>query len=466
MAASFADAINLENVTIFILHFRIIPKLSSEPSTTPCKKMSLSSLMKSFRRKKGKSSDNDVFTGLKDEAKKGTTLYKTIQEVEKNFKDIQRIEESVFIMYSDIYGDAKTNNPGKLKSINDRLERIETFLNIGEPKSSLEELAQTSQLQTDNADGIQKNFLNSVSNLPTNEIVDIIRKDVFTELSKKLDDHSKQHKLLNEQLHSFLSDESSSQCSSRGKSSSKSSKKKKRKQRRSNNANQAQSHNSSISGMSSVSSSSNGSLASSVSNQSHSSRQMKIEENEEIAFNFRNQNKILLKLDEEVPQGADLVNEVRKKLKSLSPKSNAISDMMKNINSVNIFSSQKRDILCVKVNPTYRATLLEFIRSNRQREVKFRFMAFLHPRTRLKKKILGKIATKMCQAVPSSACIPRFTHKAQMVLQENAQADKEWKSFDQIMKNKEYTKHLTHEDIATFKDLCQQNGMTPNSLHL
>ena len=198
-------------------------------------------------------------------------------------------------------------------------------------------------------------------------------------------------------------------------------------------------------------SSENGSVSSASSTESHLCSEIS-----EVAFNTRFQNRILVRFDQNFHRNKTLSKRVTEAFKTLAPGANPkkYHAMLEKISKFSNSTTNQTALLLVR--PSSREELINFLRSNRSKETGFRFTSFIHHQTRLKKRVLGTISKKMCEAKPKSACVPRFSLRAYLIVEE-ADGKRNWLTYSEVVKNPLYLDHITEAERDEFREICQDS---------
>ena len=146
---------------------------------------------------------------------------------------------------------------------------------------------------------------------------------------------------------------------------------------------------------------------------------------------------------------------MRKAFRILTSNSINVRDIEAMIKKTSVFSRRGQDTLLIQLRPERRHEMIQLLRSNRTKESGFRFSAFLHKITRKKKFIMGMISKRMCQQKAASGCVPRFTNRAYLVVQEDSQSPRTWLTYHETMTDPTYFGHLTLEQQQTVKNVCR-----------
>ena len=170
----------------------------------------------------------------------------------------------------------------------------------------------------------------------------------------------------------------------------------------------------------------------------------------EVAFNTKYQNRILLKLDPGFHANKSLKNRLINSLKVLSPGCN-INELLNAVEEMSVFSKRDKNILLLELRPSYRNDFLSFLKEHRTKESQFKFISFIHHTTRLKKNVLGHISKKMCNEVKGRACVPRYSLRANLVIQESETGNRQWLSYKEVVTNESYMKYLTDQEKSEFR---------------
>ena len=417
----------------------------------------MSSVIRSVLKPKKKESSSSSFDDLLEKTKEKPLLHKTVEELKKNYEDIVRVDTCLQYINQDLYGDPENpNDIGRLDRMELRLKQIETTLHIKNSTSLKEKVVETSL----GAEDLLRSTTEVYDGLPTSEICNLIRGIVQDKIGYLMESHLRQHEDLKSMIgasspSSTFSSSMTPSPATKQKKGKWNNKKKKRKDQNVDNNVSSSSSGTSINSEGPMDSSSTSSLGSNNSQVKNAAAAFKKKEAEEVRFNLKHKNKIILKIDAPMTEGMAPMQIVLEKLRVLDPSCN-VSALANMILYANFLKPDNKSSILITLIPERREAFCEFIRVNRDKEFNFRFMGFIHPLTRAKKLILGSISKSLCQNDPKRACTPRFVMKSKMVVKRNGDNNNKTKTLDYwtVLHNEEYREHLADTDVEAALKIC------------
>ena len=182
-------------------------------------------------------------------------------------------------------------------------------------------------------------------------------------------------------------------------------------------------------------------------------------EAKEVDCNQRNKEKLVIKLDKDFHPSLKPLQRVHETFKILSyPQRDQVDLMMNMIVSAKKVNKNSQNIVILQIHQESIEDMTSFLSANRLKEDKFQIKSFLTKDTRLKKGILGHIAKNMCLKKAGSACVPKFTNRAVMVIQKDGSIERTWLKYHEVLLNEEYMEYFSEEDKAYFLKNCHDKN--------